>query len=75
MKTIEDELCEAEIKAWKALARYKFWMFGYWGAIWVHLNRISGEKRPNPFKKLVGVAKKEVGSQKVVDRYPHLFRD
>jgi len=51
---------EAETKAWEALARYKFHTFGYWSAIWVHLNRISGEKRPNPWKNLVDIAKKIV---------------
>lgn len=50
-------LDEAERKAWDSLARYKFQMFGYWAAIWVHLNRISGEKRPNPWAELVKVAR------------------
>ncbi len=75
MEKIEDALYEAEIKAWESLARYKFWMFGYWAGIWVHLNRVEGRKRPNPFKKLVGMAQKEAGSQKVVNQFPHLFRD
>ncbi len=60
---MEKAIAEAESKAWEALARYKFHMFGYWAAIWVHLNKISGGKRPNPWKKLVGIAKKEVGSK------------
>lgn len=47
------ELNDAEKKAWDALSRYKFQMFGYWAAIWVHLNRISGENRPNPWRELV----------------------
>jgi hypothetical protein len=47
------ELDIAEQKAWDALGRYKFQMFGYWAAIWVHLNRIGNFKRPNPWKKLV----------------------
>jgi len=53
------ELDVAEAKAWDALARYKFQMFGYWAAIWVHLNRIGGFKRPNPWKTLVESARKE----------------
>lgn len=53
------ELDVAEAKAWDALARYKFQMFGYWAAIWVHLNRIGGFKRPNPWKALVDSARKE----------------
>lgn len=52
------ELDEAEAKAWDALGRYKFQMFGYWAAIWVHLNRIGGFKRPNPWKGLVMDARK-----------------
>lgn len=55
------ELDEAEHKAWDSLARYKFWMFGYWAAIWVHLNRISGQKRPNPWRDLVTVARLQKG--------------
>lgn len=54
---LADELDTAERKAWDALSRYKFQMFGYWAAIWVHLNRISGEKRPNPFRDLVRLAR------------------
>ena len=50
---LEEALNEAEKKAWDSLARYKFQMFGYWASIWVHLNRISGLKRPNPWKDLV----------------------
>lgn len=51
------ELGEAERKAWDSLARYKFWMFGYWAAIWVHLNRIGHFKRPNPWRELVTFAR------------------
>ena len=51
------EMDAAEQKAWEALARYKFWMFGYWCAVWVRLNRIAGTKRPNPFQCLVDVAR------------------
>lgn len=72
---IIDALYEAECKAWAALARYKFNMFGYWSAIWVHLNHLSGMKLPNPWKKLVGVAKKEVGSEKFCRQNPQLFSD
>ena len=51
------ELDLAEVKAWQNLARYKFWMFGYFAGRWVFVNRISGAKRPNPFKRIVDVAK------------------
>jgi hypothetical protein len=54
---LEAELEDAEKKAIQALGRYKFQMFGYWAAIWVHLNRIGGFKRPNPFKSLVAQAR------------------
>ena len=51
------EIDEAEAKAIDALGRYKFTMFGYWAGIWVHLNKIEGQKRPSPFRALVKVAK------------------
>jgi hypothetical protein len=51
------ELEIAEAKAWDSLARYKFQMFGYWAAIWVHLNRIGGFKRENPWADLVKTAR------------------
>lgn len=57
MDTLQAELDEAQKKAWDSLARYKFQMFGYWAAIWVHLNRIGGFKRPNPWKGLVKTAR------------------
>jgi hypothetical protein len=50
----------AAYKAWDSLARYKFQMFGYWAAIWVHLNRVIGDRQPNPFKNLVVIAADEV---------------
>jgi hypothetical protein len=54
------ELYLAETKAWDALSRYKFQMFGYWAGVWVHLNRIGGFKRPNPWKAVVQMARKAV---------------
>lgn len=51
------ELAQAERDAWKNLGRYKFWMFGYFAARWVYLNRLIGGKRPNPFKRLVLLAR------------------
>lgn len=59
MDKLISEMDEAELKAWDALARYKFWMFGYWAAIWVHLNRISGIKSPNPWHQLVKAARQQ----------------
>lgn len=59
------ELNHAESQAFAALSRYKFIMFGYWAALWVHLNRISNLRRPNPFKELVSLAR---GISKPIDR-------
>jgi hypothetical protein len=50
------ELDVAEAKAWDSLSRYKFMMFGYWAAMWVHLNRIGRFRRPNPWVELVKLA-------------------
>lgn len=61
MEQLELELNEAEHKALDALARYKFMNFGYWAAIWVHLNRVGKFKRNNPFKPFVKLAKKNSG--------------
>lgn len=73
--SIADEMARAEALAWKSLAKYKFMMFGYWSAIWVHLNRISGLKKPNPFQEAVKHARAEVESEKLANRFPHLFED
>lgn len=67
---INDEIADAETKAIDSLARYKFTMFGYWAGIWVHLNRISGSKRPNPFRPLVEAARVIRSTQKGVMNKP-----
>ncbi len=51
------ELEVAEWKAFDSLSRYKFMQFGYWAAIWVHLNHISGRAQRSPFKSLVDEAR------------------
>ena len=56
-KTLEESLREAETKAWDSLARYKFQMFGYWAAIWVHLNRLRDKPAKNPFAAIVKAAR------------------
>lgn len=48
---------KAERDAIKNLARYKFSNFGYHAARWVTLNKIIGDKKPNPFKYLVDAAR------------------
>jgi hypothetical protein len=53
---IQKEKDKAKKNAFKSLAKYKFIMFGYWAAIWVHLNAISDKKEANPFKQLVQLA-------------------
>lgn len=52
---------EAKVEAFEtaidSLARYKFIMFGYWAAIWVHLNQLDSNKERNPFRELVEKAR------------------
>jgi hypothetical protein len=67
-----EELDQAEKKAWQSLARYKFQMFGYWAAIWVHLNRISGAKRRNPWRHLVEDARQEAMPRDYVKAFDEL---
>jgi len=59
---LEMELDEAERKAHSNLSKYKFHNFGYWAAIWVHLNRAGGFNRPNPFIDYVLLARKKGGA-------------
>lgn len=40
-----------------SLARYKFMMFGYYAAMWVHLNQLDSNKEHNPFNRLVATAR------------------
>ena len=54
---IEVERDEAIYKAFDALGRYKFMQFGYWAAIYVHLNRLCRKHRENPFRFLVKYAR------------------
>lgn len=56
---LEQQLYDAERKANRALAGYKFQMFGYWAAIWVHLNQIGQFNMANPWKDLVHLARKK----------------
>jgi hypothetical protein len=63
MTELDRHMADAERKAWDALSRYKFQMFGYWAAIWVHLNQISGARKPNPFKRAVMLARDVVEAE------------
>ncbi|MNC44667.1 hypothetical protein D3C75_935840 [compost metagenome] len=49
-------------------------MFGYWAAIWVHLNRIGGFKRANPWTGLVRDARGR-GTTVPADPATTLFED
>lgn len=53
------QLHKAEGEAWKNLARYKFWMFGYFAGRWVFINSMLPRpmKRTNPFRELVSAAR------------------
>jgi hypothetical protein len=55
------ELDDIERKAWDALGRYKFYAFGHYCAIWVHLNRVGHFKRANPWKAVVLAAAPRAG--------------
>lgn len=54
---IERERELARRRAIESLSRYKFQMFGYWAAIWVHLNRLCPDRQPNPFAHIVKAAR------------------
>lgn len=58
-RALELELDDAARQAWTSLSRYKFLLFGYWAGVWVHLNRLDGGKRPNPWGDLVKIARAE----------------
>ena len=57
-KNPEEYREEAKRKAFASLARYKFYMFGYWAAVWVQMNKLCRIREPNPFCGLVDLAKK-----------------
>lgn len=63
MYNLEMALNAAEDKAWQALAKEDFIVFGYWMAMWTHLNRIGEFNRPNPFKPLVDLAESMMAEQ------------
>jgi hypothetical protein len=46
-------MAQAERRAWGALGRYKFLMFGYHAAQWVTLAHLVSPQPPNPFTALV----------------------
>ena len=51
-------MVEQRYKALRALAGYKFWMFGYYAAAWVNLRKLLDAPKPeNPFRYLVCAAR------------------
>lgn len=65
--TILNQMTDAEEKAWKALAGYKYWMAGYHMARWVNYRRLlvdGGHAQArgfkNPFGQLVVEAKAQL---------------
>ena len=56
--SIKEKKSVAYEKAIRALAGYKFWMFGYHASQWVLLNSL-GKREPNPFKAFVDLARKK----------------
>jgi hypothetical protein len=59
-----DEWMTAQRQAWDALARYKFWMFGYYAARVVYLGKLLDglydRKAANPFRELVAIARQRL---------------
>ena len=70
-----DAMEEAKIKALKALAGYKFIMFGYHAAIWVTLNKISGLKLPSPFAGIVDMGAAEAALEELAKTFPNIISD
>lgn len=56
-KVIEQEMYEAESRAWEALSKGQFNKFACSATLWVELNRISGLGKKNPFQNIINVAK------------------
>ncbi len=54
---LRHQLNETERKAWCALSQHKFMMFGYWVAVWVHLNNAGNLNCHNPFEPAVVLAR------------------
>ena len=61
IEQLYEEWTDAQRRAWDALARYKFWMFGYHAARVIYVGsliaRMGGPRLANPFGSLVGVAR------------------
>lgn len=64
---IIEQMNEAYEKAVEALSGYKFWMFGYHAARWINYNRLLDERKPNPFKVFVKLARDIQDGQQRID--------
>lgn len=62
IQKIEAAMADAEETAIDSLARYKFFMFGYWAAQWVNLNKLLPKPKPNPFAGFVQMARQTKGA-------------
>ncbi len=49
-------------EAIKDLAKYKFWMFGYYASRWVHMNHTLPKEfqNPSPFGALVAIGRRNL---------------
>ena len=66
-EALKQAKAEAVEKALDSLSRYKFMQFGYWAAIWVHLNKLDAVKEGNPFKAIVKRARE------ITEERPRVF--
>lgn len=67
--SLEANRTEAERKAWDALSRYKFYMFGYHAASWVKYNQLypPALRKGNPFGELIAAARHQAEQAKDYD--------
>ena len=62
---IMEQMKDSEHKAWKALAGYKFWMFGYHAARWINYNNLLDKKQGSPLTALVKLARAKLVKDEV----------
>jgi hypothetical protein len=55
--TIENEMSDAESRAWECLSKGSYSAFARFASKWNDLNSISAVRKPNPFRKLVDIAR------------------
>jgi len=57
---INTHMRQAEEKAFNALSRGRWQMFGYWASVWTHFNAVN-KRAPSPFKELMEYAQNRKG--------------